>query len=344
MNMLWNYWPRILGVLLLTAVLAAPQGVSAREGQDWVAAKFKATGLEADTVATFETLLHDELRTQLRVRLRPAAQAEPCGNPTCAISIGQEENPHVVVYGSIAVLGSDILVRAGFWDVTAKDVLASHKMTVDKVEDLALAAERIVTAVAKGKTIEEATELGTVVRKEVDPARRREGDRGLALHLAGIAPLGQAYADSDFGVNVGLSYWFETNDFVIEPRVGFRFSTNRDTKVGGVFNEIPIDIAGYYVFTRTDVAPFLGASFGARYAWEEAVLTTNTPMTVMPETTVETAKKNGWGVGGTARIGLLLMRTYAMRVAISLDYGISYIEQVHTNVPQSLTFGVSAMF
>lgn len=330
--------------LTLCAVGVVPRLGFAQEGQDWVAAKFKAAGLDPETVTTFETLLHDELRTQLRIRLRLSGDTEPCGNLTCAVPLGKKEGALVVVYGSIAVLGADILVRAGFYDVAADKDIASHKMTVNKVEDLALTAERIASAVAHGRTVEEATALGTVVEKEVAPARRREGDRGLALQLAGIAPLGKAYADADFGVNIGLSYWFETNDFVIEPRIGFRFSTNRDTKNGGVFSEIPMEIAGYYVFTRTDVAPFLGASFGARYGWEEDVLTEKTPTSVLEETTIEKVSARGWGAGGTVRVGLLLMRTYAMRVAVSLDYGIAYLEQVHTSMPQSLTFGVSAMF
>jgi hypothetical protein len=328
--------------LLLVAVVTT--GVAAQEGPDWVAAQFLATGVDANTVATFEMLLQDELRERMRVPVRPSGEDEYCGDPLCAGSIGKREGAAVVVYGSVATLGADILVRVGFLDVKSGQSLSTHKMTVDRIEDLALVAERIAKAVAGEGTVESTAALGNVTAREVPPARRREGERGLALHFAGIAPLGMSYADTDFGVDVGLSYWFETNDFVIEPRIGFRFSANRDTDNGGVFSEVPFEVAGYYLFTRTDIAPFLGASLGARYGWEEALLTTKTDATVFEEETVEKITRQGWGFGGTARVGLLLMRTYAMRVAVSLDYGIGYMEQIHTSVPQSLTFGVSAMF
>jgi len=329
--------------LLFGVVTVTPGRVLAQAEPGWVAAKLVATGLDAGVVTTFEALLHDEIRSQLRVPLRLASKSEPCGDLTCAGPLGKVEGATVVVYGNLATLGADILVKVGFFDVASDKVMDSHKMTVDKVEDLALVAERIAKAVAEGRSIEETAALGTVSAREVPPARRREGDRGLALNVAGIAPLVKSYADADFGVQVGISYWFETNDFVIEPRLGFRFSTNWEPEDGGVFAEVPLEIAGYYVFTRTDIAPFLGGSLGVRYAWEETVLRQTTGE-VLKEESKDEKSAHGWGFGGTVRAGVLLMRTYAMRVAISVDYGIGYLEQIHTSMPQSLTFGVSAMF
>jgi hypothetical protein len=47
------------------------------------------------------------------------------------------------------------------------------------------------------------------------------------------------------GVRIDIAYWYETSQFAIAPRMGFRFSSD----LGGddTFFELPFDLGAYYI-------------------------------------------------------------------------------------------------
>ena len=336
----------ILAVGLTFAALAAlaPLPAAAQESGRWLMSRFVSHGVDEGVSEVFANLLKADIVGYRKVRFLRNPGTEPCGDADCAQALGEEHGAVAVVYGSITALGTKIIVNVGVLDLKGGGTPDTEKMAVDRVEDLDLVAQRIGRALAVEKSAEETAELGNITHKEVEPARRREGDRGLAFRMGGLVPIGEGYAKGESGVLLDLSYWFETNDFAIEPRVGVRFDTPKESGNDDGYLEVPIDVGVFYVFSRGDFAPFAGGGAGVRYMKEKMTIEEKTEAPLLEETSTTTVDNSGWGFGAFGRVGILMLRTYAVRVALAVDYNISLLEQEYTSTPQSITFGVNVMF
>jgi hypothetical protein len=246
----------------------------------------------------------------------------------------------VVVFGSISALGSNIIVSVTVAEVGTGEVVSNQTMTVDRVEDLGRASVRIAEAIMEGTTTKETAKLGTITAEEVEPARRRKGQSGAGVRFGGLAPLTDGFADGAPGVALDFSYWYETNSFAIEPRFGLRFSADDDN---GSFFDMPIDVGAYYILTESDFAPFVGGGAGLRFMKEKRsdLITLGSVVEMTNENIVEDEQ---FGFSAFARAGLLLFRTYTMRLAISIDYNITFVKLNGAANPQSITSGIAVYF
>ncbi len=53
---------------------------------------------------------------------------------------------------------------------------------------------------------------------------------------------------------------------------------------------------------------------------------------------------DGWGVGLFGRVGLILFRTYAVRVTMSVDYDVTFVDLSGRGYLQAVTFGAGVLF
>ena len=327
----------ILVMGMMTAVLGLVSPASA-QGESWTVLPLNARGVDEGVAETFRDLLQNELSTRNGAAF--IAGGQKCQDAPCAVASGAKLGTGVAVFGSMNALGVKIIVAVTVVDVNTGQILSNQKMTVDQIEDLDAAATRIAEAIVTGSTTKETAELGTITEQESRPERRRKGQSGLGLRVGGVAPLTDGYADGVPGVLIEASYWYETSSFAIEPRIGARFSADND---GGSYFELPMDVGAYYIFGQSDFAPFVGGGGGLRL-FSERLEQDITLGNVITTTHTDIQNDSAFGFGVHARAGVLLFRTFTMRVAITADYNISFVEVNGRANPQSLTAGIGVYF
>ena len=266
----------------------------------------------------------------------------PCGNLECARGPARAVGAGTVVFGSLVRLGRKIRVVAVAAEVETGRTLAMTDLAVGQVEELDLAAERIAPALyGATEDARDGAVLGAITREEARADVRREGERGLGLRLGGLFPVGDAYSGSDVGLAVDLVYGFETRSFLVEPRIGLRWSV--DPSGARTFWEVPIDIGGYYIFGLGDLAPFIGGGMGLRYLYDERDRTVVTGQVIQ---TVSTQRNtdDAWAFGGFLRAGLMLLRTYEVRLSFTVEYDLALTTLNGVENPQAVVAGVGVHF
>ncbi len=335
MNRLWKLLA--LAVVTCTALAAAP---AAHAAEVWVVHRLGTQGVDEATAATFRDLLIAELGERVAATF---AQADAvCDGSECARVTAEQLGADVAVFGTVSALGRKILVNLYVVDAHDGSTLSRHKMDVDRVEDLDTVALRVAKAIAGGRHVSETAELGAITHREVQPDLRREGARGLGLYLGGVVPVSEAFQGGGPGVLIDGSYWFETTDFAIEPRIGLRFNTNGLDDASD-WIEIPVDVGVYYILGRGDLAPFFGGGAGLRFAWADESRTL-TQGDVIKTTHTAEIEDGGVGFGVFGRAGLMLLRTYAMRMSISVEYNAILRDFLDRGVPQQLNFALGVYF
>lgn len=325
---------------ILSLVIIALLPASAAAGQQsWAVLPVRAIGVDPTTASTFRELLANEVRTRLGARL-VGSNLGPCADMPCARAAGQRAGAQFVLMSSASRLGQKTIVTAAVVDVTRGVQASSQRMSVERVEELDTVATRVVTAIAQGTSAQKTAQLGTITSDEQRPDRRRKTTHSVALRIGGIAPIGEGYADSvGGGMAFDLSYWFEARHFAIEPRIGIRFDAVRGSEG---YLAVPIDLGFYYILGLGDVAPFIGGGVGAHFLWDERQLDTQLGST-LPATATKLHDQSAWGFGAFARLGLMLMRTYDVRLAATVDYDITFATINGAKNPQAIIGGLAVI-
>lgn len=293
---------------------------------------------DADAAATVRDLLANEIGTLNQARI--IAGKSPCSDAPCAQTAGKAVEADVAVFGRMSRLGSKIIVTTTAVEVSTGAGHGGTRMTVDRVEDLEAVATRTARALVKGKSTDETAELGQITKAESKPAQRRKGESGISLRVGQLTPLDGAYV-AGAGMLVDVGYWYEASDFAIEPLLGFRFNPGGSGEQG--YRAFQIGAVANYILTRTDFAPFIGVGAGLRHLEEtrEQVVSAGQSVRLTSES-LDT--ESGFGAGLMARVGFLLFRTYTLRVAVTADYDITFVDLYQAGYPQSLQFGLSVIF
>lgn len=325
---------------VLLIALAAPLAPLAASAADtWTVLPFKTRGLEDPAAAeTFRELFKNELGARNGVAFAESEQV--CADAPCAQAAGAAVQARVAVYGHLSTLGTKIIVTVTVVDVATGQPTASQRMTVDRVEDLEAASVRMASAIVEGKNTEQTAELGAITQNESQPDKRREGASGMGLRLGGVSPIGDAWK-AGFGIFLDLSYWYEARNFAIEPRVGFY--GNASDSEGDDYFSMPIDIGAYYILGREDFAPFIGGGGGIHYVRETRVRKTVVG-TVTPETSQKSVEESAWGAGAFGRAGVMLFRTYTVRMNLAVEYQATFVDLHDAGAAQNITFGVGVVF
>lgn len=306
----------------------------------WLVLPMAARGVDPMAAQTFRDLLETELGRAARLRFVGPSQAAVCSNATCASSRGSALGARFAAYGVLGRLGEKIVATVTVIRVAGGGVWSSQRMTVDRIEDLEAVAERMAKAILAGGSTDTNAALGAITHKEARKDVRREADDGLVVRVGSHLPFLGGVTHGGVGVGADIGFWYEATDFSIEPRFGARFSVGDGD---GAYADIVADATANWILTRSDVAPFVGLGGGLRYIWAQRAVT-RTSGTIIQTTSQGTESDRAFGFGLTARAGLLLFRTYTMRMMIHADYGVAFVNPLDDGFPQSFTVGVGVIF
>lgn len=264
-----------------------------------------------------------------------------CDNEACAAAVASDARTPRAIIGSLQPFAEKLLVTASIYEAGVGMAQGRYDLIIDTPGDLDVAARRIAGAIADGEDTQSNQALGAITELETEPDRRRQGDGGFTLSMGGLVPIDDTYGAADGGLSVGLGYWYEGRNYALETTIGFRFSA--DTSGRRRFYEVPVDVGAYYLLGLGDVAPFIGLGGGLRWLY------TSRPGTIRVGSVISTVndgeiKDDGFGFGGFARAGLMLLRTYDVRVSVSGRYTVTFRDFNGTRFPQAGLFEVQVYF
>ena len=325
----------------LTAIVGmlVMMGPSQARAQDvWTLLPMSGQGVNVSTTRTFRALLQSELAARTNAQFVDANA--PCADAPCARDIARSVGAGVVLFGTLNMLGEKIIAMVTVIDVPSGTRIAQQRMTVDRVEDLEAVSVRMAKAIVEGKTIDETGELGNITHKESQRDTRREGASGLGIRFGGVSPLGHAFK-AGFGVHMGLGYWYEARDFAIEPRVRYRTSTEAFDEGG--WHALDMDLGAFYILSRSDFAPYVGGGAGLRLIEEQRGQSQSDFVGITQAASGETTDSTT-AMGAFVRLGLMLFRTYTVRVSLDLDYDVTFSDLFRDGSAHTALFGMGALF
>jgi len=325
-----------IGVLLGAALLLGVGARTASAQARWAIDRFAEQGVGAGTASTFRQLLRGQIASRNGASFSDLDSG--CGDSQCARAAAAPSHAEVVVYGSLGRLGSKVVVSVTAVRVQDGSTLASETMGVDRVEDLDTAATRLAEAIVSGKHLEQTAELGTITHEEAKAPVRRDTRFGFTLQLEGIFPA-HGYADRALGAGGGIGLWFESMDFVIEPRIGFRTELGAGERD---WEHVPLEISLGYLLGRGDFAPLLGGGIGLSYV-HEALPITRTVGSVARSTSTDVIDDRVFAFDAFARVGLLMLRTYDVSALVALDYAFTFADFQERSDDQALRVVVAVI-
>jgi len=182
------HWANILYTSLIVGCTICPSLAQAKSDV-WDVMPMVRRGVKSDTAEIFRELLETEL-SKLHVQDFVNSKA-PCDSIDCAIKEGKKQGADIVVFGSISILGKELVVSVKAVDVNKNAVISSHKKIATRFEELDDIAEQLALAL-QGRG--DGTQLGNIVENDQRPDARRSASSGVGLRLGGLLPVNDGYA------------------------------------------------------------------------------------------------------------------------------------------------------
>ena len=208
------------------------------------------------------------------------------------------------------------------------------------MEDLDVAAHRLIEALLSGKPVSGGARLGQITAEEAKPDRRMKGDHGFLLGLGGVY-LGLETMERKLGTALGLGGWFETRYFAFEPSLAYisNFADAQD----GAFGALDIGLLVHYLIRRGNVSPLFGAGLKVRTLNIQRDVPVELDSNLLNDG-VRRLDEVSNGLSLAARAGLLLFGQYETRVLAQVTYEGTFIDLTDADFINSVAFGVAIIF
>lgn len=258
---------------------------------------FNSIGIEPAYVQTAESILRMEIAriSALDIiserRTREAMEEDYCDDTECAIEIGNTLNVNQVLLCNLNALGEKIIVQYNLLEISSGKRLVADQTTAINVEDLEAVMKRVANSVVTKQPFNQNVEVGNVVGRESVGSLRRAARYNFGIGFGYLFP-SYGYDDDkkSFTLNAYLDY--EVPDYAVGLMIGAR-------------NGFAINLYGNYLFTKTDVCPYLGASVGFHWVAHDNFFFDD---------------KEGDGIGLGFIGGIKLFHTYTFQLFIQGEY------------------------
>lgn len=254
----------IVAAAIVTPAPASGQSPSAPPAGTTLLLPLRSIGVSDTTVRVAASLLAANLRAK-GWTIAPGSPSETaasdpttlCDEPACAARAMLDRQAGRVVYGSMSRLGRKVLVRLSVLAAGSAAPTFTDELTAMTEEDLDTVMRRFAEAIAAGSPDAGRASVETVLAAEARRARLRSSRSGVGFRSGFLFPTGKSYAGSDRMSHLQVVFKHEQPGFLIEttPLGGFTFGD-------GNLEWTILDVAVAKIFSRGDVAPFLGAGVG----------------------------------------------------------------------------------
>jgi hypothetical protein len=233
-------------------------------------------------------------------RIKDALGDSACNEEECAAELGKRLGASYVLGCGLSALGDKIIVQYFMTSVSSGKNVVIDQTTSDGVEDLETVMKRIAASISENRPIAETAEVGNIMKKESEKPLRRSSRKNIGLSFGYLYPQG-GYDNDDRSFVADLHLDYEMEEFAVGMLLGIRkgFAMN-------VYSE--------YLFSKTDVCPYVGGSFGFHWVTHSAGYVVYSPY----GTYSEKKKTDGFELG--LNTGLRLFHTYNFQVVFNLEF------------------------
>lgn len=285
----------ILLILFLTFIINA-QDINSKK---IVILPFISNGIDEVSVQTAESILRMELGKETTAQIiserktLTALNNEPCTDEECAKEIGEKLEAQDILLCKMNPLGEKIIVQYILVDVETGKNLLSETATALNLEDIDAVMKRIAISVSKLAPFNANQEVGNIVGHESVEILRRA---------------------SRFNFGVGFGYLFPDQGYDLDKKKSFTINAYFDYEIQdvaaglmlGAREGFAINLYGNYLFSRTDVCPYLGGSLGFHWVAHEGIFYDD--------------GKDGDGIELGLKGGVRLFHTYNFQFFIEGEY------------------------
>jgi hypothetical protein len=287
------------------------------------------SGLDDATLRTFQQLLVQAVADNGHELLVPSASADTDLLPRCTVTV----DLHLGRLGERIVAN---LTWEGGYSGAAQQFASS-------AEELDVVAAALATRLVTGLDDVRATRLGEVTVAAAAVDRRMDLRGGLAFGFGAHLPFAGTFNDALGGPSIHLGYFAEAREFGLQATTGFRWSNDPGNDGDGSMVMWGVDVAGVWLPSDGPFSPMLGGGVGLRWAESSRVEREVTGQAMEVEFRDRTLD-SAWGMGTFLRAGLLLLRTYQVRLGIHMDVELNTMPQGDMAVQPAMNFGISMLF
>lgn len=232
--------------------------------------RFRGIGVDEELVDAVSHLLRGALEGEGVYTPVPVDELigyTGCFDALCAAEIARDEGFELAVTGSITRLGSKIIVRVELIEADDGAVRFSTDGSALTEDDLDTVLKRLARSLSTGEDMESTAEVGMITALEYEAVRRRESYSSKSLDVGFLWPQGGSWAGVDRLTAIDLAYQYDTPEFFLMGRSGFRWGGDLDEMQGRGFGIDFLDVKIGKYFSRGDFAPFLTGGVGVHYVW-----------------------------------------------------------------------------
>lgn len=269
-----------------------------------------SNGVDLASAQTAESMLRLELNKQNSLTLLSEKRTyeivgdEICTEEECAIKIGKKLDVKEVLICKLNVLGEKIIVQYILVDVdSGKDILI-EQTTALNLDDLEPVMKRIAISVARETPFSANTEVGNIVGNESVEELRRTSKYNFGIGFGYLFPT-HGYDNDDKSITINAYFDHEIDDFAVGLLAGAR-------------DGFALNLYGAYLFSRTDVCPYLGGSIG--FHWIKHNFFENIIYDEVGNYTSTTNKPSGDGIELGIKTGVRILHTFNVQLFINFEY------------------------
>ena len=284
----------LIAFLLFFTTLIIAQETSV---QKLVIVPVNSIGIEPAYVQTAESILRMEINRISAMdivserRTREVMDEDYCDDTECAMEIGNALNADQVLLCNLNALGEKIIVQYSLLELPSGKRLVADQTTALNVEDLEAVMKRVSVSIVAKQPFNKNVEVGSVVGKESIESLRRAARYNFGLGFGYLFPI-HGYDNDKKSFTINAYFDYEVPDYAVGLMVGAR-------------NGFAINLYGNYLFTKTDVCPYLGASLGFHWVAHNDFFFDD---------------KEGDGIGLGLIGGIKLFHTYTFQLFIQGEY------------------------
>jgi len=295
-------------ITLLLIVLSTVMSLKAQDttSKSIAVLPFVSNGIDPTSVQTAESILRMDLSKDSSMnvisknKVFDAIGNKDCSDQECAVEIGQKLNANEVLICTLSPLGEKIIIQYILVETSTGKNILSEQATALYLEDLDAVMNRIALSVANHTPFSENVEVGNVVGQETIEPSSRAGRFNFGAGFGYLFPT-DGYDDDEKSFTLNLYFDYEIEDYAIGLMAGAR-------------DGVALAIYGNYLFSRTDICPYLGGALGFHWISHDYEYSYNNYYYT------EGVAKDEDGIELGLGTGLRFLHTYGIQFFINVEY------------------------
>jgi hypothetical protein len=259
-----------------------------------------SNGIDLASVQTAESILRMELSNTGTMNVISQKKTlailgnEDCADEECAKRIGEQLNAEQVLLCKLNPLGEKIIVQYILVETATGRNILSESATSVNLEDMDAVMKRVAISVAKQNSFNANPEVGNIVKQESLESLRRTARYNFGVGFGYLFPSDGYDNDTKKSFNINAYFDYELPEYCFGLTAGAR-------------KGFAINLYSNYLFSKTDVCPYVGGALGFHWVAHEDWLFSDD-------------KKDGDGIELGLQGGVRLFHTYNFQIFIQGEY------------------------